>query len=294
MSVVAHSPFTGNKRLFEEDAKSDSFDRHPSNKRGRFFGSPAGCRRASPTHSPQAACQTDQPFHPNTLAALRALFPGMDEQAVTAVLAECGNDIDAAIRRLTQLKIETTDPPNATGAAPSPPPQATPDRQQQPGSSGMQSEGYGAAGAAPAGPQTADDWVEALVVEMAAAKDIPDAKLRATKVLHAFEQFMSKRMKKDAGADLGGASTSTSGLQPRLEEVLRENAILKRAVQIQNARMQEAGQKEEELAGLRQMVAQYQERLRSLELSNYSLALHLQKATDAAAPPPNHRRPDVF
>jgi hypothetical protein len=82
--------------------------------------------------------------------------------------------------------------------------------------------------------------------------------------------------------------------QAKLDEALRENAILKRAVQIQNARMQEAGQKEAELAGLRQMVNQYQERLRALELSNYSLALHLQKATDSAAVPPSNHRPDVF
>lgn len=90
----------------------------------------------------------------------------------------------------------------------------------------------------------------------------------------------------------------SSSLQAeRAEELARENAILKRAVQIQAGRIQEAAGKEQELAGLRAMVGQYQERLRALELSNYSLALHLQKATgggggDLAAS--HNHRPDVF
>jgi hypothetical protein len=86
---------------------------------------------------------------------------------------------------------------------------------------------------------------------------------------------------------------SGSGSQARAEEALRENAILKRAVQIQNAKLQEASAKDQELAGLKQLLGQYQERLRHLELSNYSLALHLQKATDDRSQAAN-RPPDVF
>jgi hypothetical protein len=85
----------------------------------------------------------------------------------------------------------------------------------------------------------------------------------------------------------------SSGSQARAEEALRENAILKRAVQIQNAKLQEASAKDQELAGLKQLLGQYQERLRHLELSNYSLALHLQKATDDRSQTAN-RPPDVF
>jgi hypothetical protein len=81
--------------------------------------------------------------------------------------------------------------------------------------------------------------------------------------------------------------------QARVEEVSRENVILKRAVQIQNAKLQEASAKDEEIAGLKQMLGQYQERLRQMELNNYSLALHLQKATNDSFQTPN-RPPDVF
>lgn len=90
----------------------------------------------------------------------------------------------------------------------------------------------------------------------------------------------------------GGAGPSSAA--GRLEEVVRENGILKRAVQIQNAKLQELGSnKDQEIASLKAMLGQYQERLRHLELSNYSLALHLQRATDSQSQPTN-RPPDVF
>jgi hypothetical protein len=83
------------------------------------------------------------------------------------------------------------------------------------------------------------------------------------------------------------------GAHGKLDDILRENVILKRAVQIQNTKLQEASAKDQEVAGLKQLLGQYQERLRHLELSNYSLALHLQKATDDRSQPTN-RPPDVF
>ncbi|KAI8474060.1 MAG: hypothetical protein J3K34DRAFT_409331 [Monoraphidium minutum] len=117
---------------------------------------------------------------------------------------------------------------------------------------------------------------------MAQAASIPDARGRAAKLLHSFEQFV------------GGRGAPTGPLQARLDEAQRENAILKRAVQIQNGRMQEAAAREHELAALKAAVAQYQERLRHLEMSNYSLALHLQKATGDAPVATGHRPPDVY
>ena len=109
-------------------------------------------------------------------------------QAVTTVLAECGNDIDAAIRRLTQLKIESAEQPTAA-QSPAPQPAAGPSGRQQ------DNFRHGGEAGSSTGPQTADGWVDGLVQEMAAAKDMADAKTRATKVLHSFEQFVSERVK---------------------------------------------------------------------------------------------------
>ena len=220
------------------------------------------------------------------------------------MLAECGNDIDAAIRRLNQLRLGSAEAQaaaaaqqqqqqaagaqqrQAEGAATPPPQEQAPgtqeqqqqQQQQQAAAAAHGGEQQQAAAGAP-GPQTAEQWVDALVGEMAAAASIPDARGRAGKVLHSFEQFVLSR---------GGGKA--------LEQAQRENAILKRAVQIQNARMQEGAGREAEVAGLKAAVAQYQERLRHLEMSNYSLALHLQKAAGGAQGhvATGHRPPDVY
>ncbi len=42
------------------------------------------------------------------------------------------------------------------------------------------------------------------------------------------------------------------------------------------------------------MVTQYQGQMRKLEVHNYSLALHLQQATNSADSVPFPRNPDVF
>eukprot|EP00878_Enallax_costatus_P011577 GHUV01012085.1.p1 GENE.GHUV01012085.1~~GHUV01012085.1.p1 ORF type:complete len:200 (+),score=67.03 GHUV01012085.1:587-1186(+) len=191
-------------------------------------------------------------------------------QAVESVLSECGQDIDTAIRRLTELKLTTKEHAHK---APSDTARAADDGQQH---------GTGANGvsAASTGPQTAEQWVDALVQEMAAAKDFADARARAGKMLQAFEQFIAARSKQQPP-------------QAKAEEALKENVILKRAVQIQNAKLQEAAAKDHELSELKQLLGQYQERLRHLELNNYSLALHLQKATSSMSQTANGP-PDIF
>ncbi|MEW5316714.1 MAG: hypothetical protein WDW38_008066 [Sanguina aurantia] len=74
----------------------------------------------------------------------------------------------------------------------------------------------------------------------------------------------------------------------------KENLILKRAVQIQNSKLQERAATEAEMLQLRHMTAAFQEQVKQLELSNYSLALHLQKATTSSYGSTQHRNPDVF
>lgn len=106
-------------------------------------------------------------------------------QVVENVLAECGQDIDAAIRRLNQLKLSTEQGGQQAPAQPDT--AAVPENPQQ---AHVQQ-----AAAVPSGPQTAEQWVDALVQEMAAAKDMEGARSRAGKLLQAFEQFVTARNK---------------------------------------------------------------------------------------------------
>ena len=73
-------------------------------------------------------------------------------------------------------------------------------------------------------------------------------------------------------------------------------ALLKRAVAIQNARLQELSGREAEAAELRAELDAARARLHSLEVQNYSLQVHLKAAADAqgAALTPGRTNPDVF
>lgn len=56
-------------------------------------------------------------------------------------------------------------------------------------------------------------------------------------------------------------------LKEQIEGLMRENTILKRAVAIQHERQKEYDDKDQELRHLKQLVSQYQEQLRTLEVA---------------------------
>jgi hypothetical protein len=55
---------------------------------------------------------------------------------------------------------------------------------------------------ADAGPRSSEDWVEALVQQMAGAKDVDDARERASQVLQAFEQAVLRAAGPQVGLQL--------------------------------------------------------------------------------------------
>lgn len=56
-------------------------------------------------------------------------------------------------------------------------------------------------------------------------------------------------------------------LKEQMELLLRENVILKRAVAIQHERQKENDERNQEVQQLKQLLTQYQEKLRTLEAS---------------------------
>lgn len=56
-------------------------------------------------------------------------------------------------------------------------------------------------------------------------------------------------------------------LKEQIEVLIKENTVLKRAVAIQHERQKEYQDKNHELQHLKQLVSQYQEQLRTLEVS---------------------------
>ncbi|KAH0851311.1 hypothetical protein HID58_094829 [Brassica napus] len=67
-------------------------------------------------------------------------------------------------------------------------------------------------------------------------------------------------------------------LRLQLEAIVEENSSLKRAVVTQQKRQKDTEDQSQELQGLMQMVTQYQEQLKTLEVNKYALTLHLKQA----------------
>jgi hypothetical protein len=59
-------------------------------------------------------------------------------------------------------------------------------------------------------------------------------------------------------------------LKEQMTAILSQNALLKRAVAIQHERQKEYDERSNEVQGLKQLVLQYQEQLRTLEVTDPS------------------------
>lgn len=269
MSLTARS-FRG-KRQFDDfedtlydDGRVPLAEVHNPHKRFCTGSSPSG--RCGPEG------QVSYNFTHTSFTALRSLFPEMSDDSILAVLQEYGDNMDAAIKHLTELRLSTDKTVIEDG-------DDTVLNVKSHETKEMTEEDSTKAA------KSADDWVDALVQEMSAAKNVPDAKARAAKILQSFERAAVEH------------SLKTS--QPReLEETLKENALLKRAVAIQNAKIQELsadGAANGEVARLRAAVEELQQRLHAAEVQNYSLQLHLKQAADSKDPmQAAFRNPDVY
>lgn len=82
-------------------------------------------------------------------------------------------------------------------------------------------------------------------------------------------------------------------LKEQIEILVRDNSVLKRAVAIQHERQKEYDGKNQELQHFKQLVSQYQEQLRTLEVNNYALTMHLRQSQQSSSIP-GRFHPDVF
>lgn len=129
-------------------------------------------------------------------------------------------------------------------------------------------------------------WVDLFVHEMMSAADLDDARGRAARILEVFERSIITNSK--ASKELEHAS-----LKEHLQSLLNDNQILKKAVSIQHERHLEQEQKEKEVELLKLVISQYQDQARNLELRNYALKLHLQRAQESSSIP-RQFHPDIF
>lgn len=218
------------------------------------------------------------------LDRLVALFPDMDKQVLERTLNQCGDDIETAIKSLTELRLVSIENAGSSVAK-------EPEYQNHPHANGLTNGDAVPVENSPPQKQPVDgaEWVDLFVREMLSASNIDDARTRALRALELLEQSMYERVTTEAR----GLQHENMMMKEQLQALIQENSLLKRAVAIQHERQKEFEDRGQELHNLKQMVSQYQEQLRTLEVNNYSLTMHLKQAQQGSSIP-GRFHPDVF
>lgn len=224
------------------------------------------------------------PSRSSLVHKLRETFPLMDHQILEKALEECGDDIDAAIKRLHELclgsaeeKLETVNHVEV--------------HVEQGGLSAEEQAASTANASAQNNlPTDGTQWVELFVTEMMSATSVDDARGRAAKVLEVLE----KSIRTQATAEVAeNYQKENNMLKQQIQALMQDNSILKRGIQIQHERQKEFEDKNQEVQQLKQLLSQYQEQLRRLEVTNYTLSMHLQQAQPNSSVSGHYNR-DVF
>ncbi|KGN60704.1 uncharacterized protein LOC101217268 isoform X2 [Cucumis sativus] len=243
----------------------------------------------SSNHSVSPFPQTSSSQSAYLVDYLRAIFPDMDKQLLERALEECGDDLDLAIRSLNQLHLGYND--RNLGSASNSSDVAL-EANVQPQSQDTQGEAAIAEDATASEnlPTNGAEWVDLFVNEMTSASNMDDARSRASRVLEVLEKSICARANAEAANNF---HQENKMLREQVEALIQENTILKRAVSIQHERQKEFEGRNQELQQLKELVSQYQEQLKTLEVNNYALTVHLKQAQQSSSIP-GRFHPDVF
>eukprot|EP00252_Welwitschia_mirabilis_P014428 TRINITY_DN316_c0_g4_i1.p1 TRINITY_DN316_c0_g4~~TRINITY_DN316_c0_g4_i1.p1 ORF type:complete len:275 (-),score=41.05 TRINITY_DN316_c0_g4_i1:462-1286(-) len=225
---------------------------------------------------------------------LRSLFPDMDQQYLQAALEVCDNDLASAVKRLTELRLQRNERDLSVCQSESELRDTSRDGEpahvnQRKNIPVENCSGNNEGIVNPDSPVNGSDWVDLFLSEMQNASDMIDAKMRASKALEALEKAIHAR----SGPPVENLQKENLVLRQQVENLTRDNSILRRAVAIQHERQKEHEERGNELQQLRQLISQYQEQLRTLEVNNYALTLHLRQAQQSSSIP-GRFHPDVF
>ncbi|XP_010937662.1 uncharacterized protein [Elaeis guineensis] len=260
-----------------------------------IFGSPAPApsakrsrcsRYGSPIRSSDFGLGSD-----DRVSILLRMFPSMDREVVETVLKTHDHKIDDAIKSLHALCLGD-DSARIESARLHSILQATENPVEVSGGGNSQTSAQNVEGthtdrldSAPNISQNVASWVDMFVQEMMNASNWDDVRNRAMKILEAFEQ--------NVAAQTTASVEEIASLKEQLQCLLKDNQILRRAVAIQHERNIEHEEKLKEVEQLKHIISQYQEQIRTLELNNYTLNIHLQRAQESSSIP-GRFHPDIF
>ncbi|KAI3805401.1 hypothetical protein L1987_27750 [Smallanthus sonchifolius] len=271
----------GKRSSFFEDhtipSSSSSSASPPASKRIRCFSSSSPVQFSSVTSSSRLLA----------LDRLVALFPDMDKLVLERALNQCGDDIETTIKSLTELRLVSNE---NTGSAVGEESEYQVQTHNDAAANGVANgEAVPFENSPHQKPVDGADWVDLFVREMLSASNIDDARTRASRALETLEKSIYERVATEAH----GLKQENMIMKEQFQALIQENSLLKRAVSIQHERQKEFEDRGQELHNLKQMVSQYQEQLRTLEVNNYSLTMHLKQAQQGSSMP-GRFHPDVF
>lgn len=212
---------------------------------------------------------SSQPLENTHLSHLKWVFPHMDEQLLNETLKSCDNDLNSAIKNLHE--------PQLTPSERTPYPSESTKILEVGSEVRLYSEADGS------------DWVELLVREISSAGSFHDARERASRALELLEKTIVGRT---AGL-VENLQKDDLLLKEQLHCLVRDNNTLKRAVALQHERQKEHEEGGHELQHLKLVLSQCQDQIRTLEVNNYALTLHLRKAQEGISIPGRFNH-DVF
>ncbi|KAI3463422.1 hypothetical protein Pfo_020085 [Paulownia fortunei] len=224
------------------------------------------------------------PVHPGPVDQLKVLFPDMEIQLLEKALEESGNDLNSAINSLNEFRLGYAKCNSGLAA------EENPNMEKGTTLTGGDAVLLKEPQLQNKLPVDGAEWVDLVVKEMMNATSIDDARSRAARVLESLAKSISAQASAQAAE---GFQKENVMLKEQTEALLRDNTILKRAVAIQHERQKEYDERNQEVLQLKQLLAQYQEQLRTLEVHNYALTLHLRQAQQSNSIP-GRFHPDVF
>ncbi|KAK6124885.1 hypothetical protein DH2020_041371 [Rehmannia glutinosa] len=268
------------KRSFFEDidaaASSPNSASPPAYKKFRCSSSTSPVRF---TYSP--------PVQSSPVDQLKALFPDTEIQLLEKALEEAGNDLDLAVKSLYKLCLGYSKGNSAlllkkmqlwrTRSY------AFTLHAQRMGTwliaHGLLSEPQAQNNL----PVDGAEWVELIVNEMKSATSIDDARSRAASVLECLEKSISSRASAEVAQSFHKENLMLKEqIDAYFSEIMSSSNVLYPSSM--NAK-KEYDMKNQEVEQLKQVLAHYQEQLRTLEVNNYALTLHLRQAQQSNSIP---------
>ncbi|KAG4972644.1 hypothetical protein AAZX31_13G347100 [Glycine max] len=224
---------------------------------------------------------------PSLIDHLRPLFPHMDDQVLERALQECGNDLDAAIKSLHGLCLGSADDNSQPAPQPDHPNLVVDTGALEENGDASASGDQPAAANFPAG---GAEWIDLFVREMTCATSVDDARSRAARLLEVLEKSITAHASSGVTTALQRENLM---LKEHIEALTKEKNCFKSAFRIQLERLSDYENRNQELQQLKQLVSQYQEQIRTLEVNNYALRMHLNQAQQYS-PFPGCFPPDAF